>query len=94
VRHPSSPKLFGTRVRYSGVSLGFQLGAMLGGFSPFISAALQVAQDGGWTYVAVYTVAVLLVSLLAVLLARETYREDLAAVAPAMRAAVLEPGVS
>ena len=81
-------ELFGTRVRYSGVSIGFQLGAMLGGFSPFISAALQASQNGGWTYVATYTVAGLLLSLLAVVLARETYQEDLAAVPETDRAAV------
>ena len=35
------PELFGTRVRYSGISMGFQIGAALsGGFTPVIAAAL------------------------------------------------------
>jgi len=37
-------ELFGTRVRYSGSSLGFQLGSVLaGGFSPLITASLATA---------------------------------------------------
>jgi MFS transporter, MHS family, shikimate and dehydroshikimate transport protein len=35
------PELFGTRVRYSGASVGFQLSAALGGgFAPIIATAL------------------------------------------------------
>lgn len=66
-------ELFGTRVRYSGVSIGFQLGTMIGGFSPFIATALVAASGGSWTYVAVYALGGLLVSLVAAYLATDTY---------------------
>lgn len=42
---------FGTRVRYSGASLGYQMGAVLGdGLSPFIAIALLGCSGGAsWT---------------------------------------------
>jgi MFS transporter, MHS family, shikimate and dehydroshikimate transport protein len=43
------PELFGTNVRYSGISLGFQLGAAIGGgLTPIVAAAI-VAWSGGAT---------------------------------------------
>ena len=40
-------ELFGTRVRYSGASLGYQLASVLaGGLSPLIATALLAANDG------------------------------------------------
>ena len=40
-------ELFGTRVRYSGASLGYQLASVLrGGFAPLIAAALLAANGG------------------------------------------------
>ncbi len=44
-------ELFGVRVRYSGVSLAYQLGGVLGGFVPFIATALLAAGGAsrGWS---------------------------------------------
>jgi MHS family shikimate/dehydroshikimate transporter-like MFS transporter len=71
------PELFGTRVRYSGISMGFQIGAALsGGFTPVIAAAL-VARSGGTWPVSVYLIVLAVVSLVSVLLSRETSSDDL-----------------
>jgi MHS family shikimate/dehydroshikimate transporter-like MFS transporter len=68
-------ELFGTRVRYSGASLGYQLASVFaGGFAPLIATALLAA--GGSSLVAVYVVGLGLISVVATALARETLGVD------------------
>jgi metabolite-proton symporter len=68
-------ELFGTRVRYSGASLGYQLASVFaGGFAPLIATALLAA--GGWELVALYVVGMGLISVVATALARETRDVD------------------
>jgi MHS family shikimate/dehydroshikimate transporter-like MFS transporter len=56
-------ELFGTRVRYTGAALGFQLGAVLaGGLSPLIAASLAAAY-GSLLPVGLYVVILGLISL-------------------------------
>lgn len=70
-------ELFGTRVRYSGVSLGYQLTAVFaGGLAPFIAVAL-LAWAGSYWPVALYVMGAALISLVSVYLATESFREDL-----------------
>jgi MHS family shikimate/dehydroshikimate transporter-like MFS transporter len=70
-------ELFGTRVRYSGASLGYQLASVFaGGFAPLIATALLAAGDGSPTLVALYVTAMGLISVVATLFARETYDKD------------------
>ncbi len=60
------PGLFPARVRYTGASMAFNLGGVLGGgLTPFI--ALSLAQHGGLAYVGYYVAGAALVSLLALL---------------------------
>jgi len=69
-------ELFGTRVRYSGASLGYQLASVFsGGVAPLIATALLAA--GGWELVAVYMVGLGVISVVATILARETYQSDI-----------------
>src|SRR5215212_8846069 len=69
-------ELFGTRVRYSGASLGYQLASVFaGGFAPLISLALLTAY--GYVAVALYMAAMALITVVSVLLATETYRGDI-----------------
>jgi MHS family shikimate/dehydroshikimate transporter-like MFS transporter len=71
------PELFGTRVRYSGISMGFPIGAALsGGFTPVIAAALVAVAGGTWP-VSVYLIVLAVVSLVSVLLTQETSSNDL-----------------
>jgi len=68
-------ELFGTRVRYSGASLGSQLSSVIaGGLSPFIATALL---PYGKTALAAYLIGMALVTIVAVLLASETRHRTL-----------------
>lgn len=65
-------ELFPSRVRYSGASFSYAIGAVLGGgFAPFVAASLQ-ASTGTSMSVSAYMAAVGLVSLVAVLYIPET----------------------
>ncbi|WP_085912919.1 MFS transporter [Pseudonocardia autotrophica] len=69
-------EMFEARFRYSGVSFCYAIGAVLGGgFAPLIATALQQAY-GTSMAVAAYMVVVALISLVAVLLIRETHHPD------------------
>jgi metabolite-proton symporter len=70
-------ELFGTRVRYSGASLGYQLASVFaGGFAPLIATALLAAGGGSPTLVALYMMGMGLISVIATLFAHETYEKD------------------
>jgi MFS transporter, MHS family, shikimate and dehydroshikimate transport protein len=75
---------FGTRVRYSGVSLGYQLAAVLSGFAPLISTALFAA-TGTSLWLSVYVVLVGVVSFVATVLIAETYQGDMDEIGPRER---------
>lgn len=69
-------EMFEARFRYSGASFSYAVGAVLGGgFAPLIAAALQQGY-GTSMAVAAYMVVVAVISLVAVLLIRETHRPD------------------
>ncbi len=71
-------ELFGTRVRYSGVSLGYQLASpFAGGLAPIIAALLLKWSDGNPWPVAVYLVFTSLITLTAIRFAKETVNTDL-----------------
>lgn len=71
-------ELFGTRVRYTGASLGYQLAAPLsGGLAPLVAAALLVWSNGDPWPVGVYLIGMALVTIVSVWLATETRSRDL-----------------
>ena len=66
-------ELFGTRVRYGGASLRYQLASVFaGGFAPLIATALLAAGNGSPTLVALYVTGMGLISVVATLFATET----------------------
>jgi MHS family shikimate/dehydroshikimate transporter-like MFS transporter len=70
-------EMFGTRVRYSGASIGYQIGGMLGGaLAPIIATALFAA-TGSSISIAAYMAVVCAISLVSVFLITETYQTDL-----------------
>ncbi|MCK6080792.1 MHS family MFS transporter [Microbacterium sp. EYE_5] len=70
-------ELFPANVRYSGVSIGYALGAILGGaFAPMIAEALLNATGMSWT-IGVYIAVVALISLVGVSLIKEPKDVDL-----------------
>jgi MHS family shikimate/dehydroshikimate transporter-like MFS transporter len=79
-------ELFGTRVRYSGASLGYQLASVLsGGFAPLIAAALLAANDGSPTLVAAYMAVMGVITVVATAMAPETYRSEIREARPEER---------
>jgi len=72
------PELFPTPVRYSGAGAAYNLGGILGAsFAPYIAQRL-VAQ-GGLSWVGGYISVAAVISLLAVMLMRETHHDSLMA---------------
>jgi metabolite-proton symporter len=78
-------ELFGPKIRYSGVSLSYQLGAVLGGgLSPVIAAALLGLTAASWP-VSLYLMGGALVSALCVLAIGETISGRAASPVPVER---------
>lgn len=72
------PELFGTRLRYTGASLGYQLGAPLaGGIAPLVAASLVQAFPGQSWPLALYVVFLGVVSLVCVHFLAETGRKEI-----------------
>ncbi len=69
-------ELFSTEVRYSGATLGYQFGAIIGGaFAPTIAVKLWTEFDIFW--VSVYMAFSALLTLLSVMALTETFQSDL-----------------
>jgi len=82
-------ELFGTRVRYSGASLGYQLASVFaGGVAPLISVALLASL--GYGAVAVYMAVMALITVVSVFLAEETYQGDFSETQDAERRLISE----
>jgi MFS family permease len=72
-------EMFGTSVRYSGASIGYQLASVAAGaLAPTIATALLVSYHSGLP-IAIYVAAAAVVTLLAVAVSSETRSRDLAA---------------
>lgn len=81
---PMLAELFSTRLRYSGASLGYQLGQTIGGgFSPLIATALLAWSGGQSWIVSLYLVVAVLIAAASTYFLTETARSDLSDVAPA-----------
>ncbi|HEV7474344.1 MAG TPA: MFS transporter [Pyrinomonadaceae bacterium] len=73
-------ELFGTRVRYSGASLGYQLAAAIaGGLSLFLAAGVLFRTGKSWP-IALFIVALAAVTILSVLYTAETAHKDISQV--------------
>ena len=69
-------ELFSTEVRYSGATLGYQFGAIVGGaFAPTIAVKLWTEFDIIW--VSAYIALASLLTLISVMALTETYQSDL-----------------
>ncbi|WP_151734521.1 MFS transporter ['Paenibacillus yunnanensis' Narsing Rao et al. 2020] len=71
-------EIFKTNVRYTGVTLGYQLGAALaGGTAPLIATALLSEYNNSFVPVAIYVMITAVISLFAILLVRESKGQHL-----------------
>jgi metabolite-proton symporter len=72
-------ELFGTRMRYSGASIGYQLASLgAGAVAPLIATALLKGSGSAWP-VSIYIAAMCVITIVAVVLSRETRGVSLAA---------------
>jgi MFS family permease len=70
-------ELFPAQVRYTGTSMGYQLESIIGGgLAPIIAVAL-LASTGGTLAISLYTAAAMVVTIVCVVLARESAGRDL-----------------
>lgn len=65
-------EMFSTRVRFSGLAIGTQLGFLMAGFAPSIVAALGGVREGGWVVISAFTAVICIIAATAALTARET----------------------
>lgn len=70
-------EMFGTRVRYTGASMGYQIGSVGGGLLPLIATSLFAA-TGTSVSISAYMAALCVVSFVSMFLVTETYKKDLA----------------
>lgn len=63
-------RMFGTRVRYTGLSFAYQFSAILGGLTPLIASSLLALGNGRPWYVALFLFAVSVLSFICVWLIR------------------------
>ncbi|CZU66872.1 MFS transporter [Enterobacter hormaechei] len=69
-------EIFSANVRYTGITLGYQLGAALaGGTAPLIATGLLAKYDGDWVPVAWYLGVTVSISLIAIFCASRINRE-------------------
>jgi metabolite-proton symporter len=89
-------EMFGTRTRYTGASLGYQLAAVLGaGFAPLIAGSLLSAAGGtSTTLVSLFLTASCAITAVAIWFTAETHRRDLAAPAAAPQRSPRAPVVA
>ncbi|GAA2411831.1 MFS transporter [Actinomadura vinacea] len=77
-------ELFGPRTRYTGASIGYQVASIAGGFGPMIGGALLEAAGGPphTLYLSLFMSAMLALTVLAVVIVKETNKTDLASERP------------
>ena len=64
--------MFSTKVRFSGMAIGTQLGFLMAGFAPTIVTAFGGVELGGWVVSAIFTGIIATIAICAALTARET----------------------
>ncbi len=75
---PFYSELFTARLRYSGASLGFQIGAAIsGGLTPFVAASLRTWSGGATWPISIYLIVCALITAFATYKAPETAGKDI-----------------
>ncbi len=86
------PELFGTRLRYSGASVSYNLGGVLGGaFAPILAASLLILAGGSWA-ISLYIALMALLSFACVFFLSETHLTDISEVQEEERNLLAEEG--
>lgn len=75
---PFYSELFKARLRYTGASLGFQIGAAIsGGLTPFVAASLMAWSGGATWPISVYLIVCAVITMIATYAAPETAGKEL-----------------
>jgi len=75
---PWYSELFSARMRYSGASLGFQIGAAIsGGLTPFAAASFMAWTGGATWPISIYLIALAILTFIATMVAPETAGTDI-----------------
>jgi metabolite-proton symporter len=69
-------EMFPANVRYSGASLGYQIGGMLGGLVPLLASALLIAYDNASWPMAALLAGIAVISLASLLTIRARYADE------------------
>jgi MFS family permease len=84
------PELYGTRLRYSGAAVSYNLGGVFGGaFAPLIAGQLLASTGGSWS-ISLYVLAMAAVSFVRISLLSETYLTNLSEIRAKERRLVAE----
>jgi MFS family permease len=67
-------EMFSTKVRFSGLAIGTQLGFLMAGFAPAIVTAMGGTKAGGWVQISLFTGAICLIAAVSALTARESFK--------------------
>lgn len=71
-------EIFSANVRYTGISLGYQIGAAVaGGTAPLVATALLIRFNDSYIPVALYIIFTALISLVAIWTVKDRYNEEL-----------------
>ncbi|MCQ6561417.1 MFS transporter [Paenibacillus mendelii] len=71
-------EMFGVRVRYSALSVVYQVSSILGGFTPLIATYLLDRNGGNPWYVATFMFITALITIASVYFSKETFKKDVA----------------
>ncbi len=86
------PELFGTRLRYSGASVSYNLGGVLGGvFAPILASCLLIVAGGSWA-ISLYIALMAGLSLACLYSLSETHLSDISGLREEERAVLAGDG--
>ncbi len=87
------PELFGTRLRYSGASVSYNLGGVLGGaFAPILASSLLIVAGGSWA-ISLYIALMAGLSFVCVFALGETHLTDISGMREEERDVLADGGV-
>ncbi|MDQ0754799.1 MFS family permease [Arthrobacter sp. B3I4] len=67
-------EMFSTKVRFSGLAIGTQLGFLMAGFAPAIVAAMGGIKPGGWVQITIFTGIICVIAAVSAMTAKETFK--------------------
>ena len=67
-------EMFSTKVRFSGLAIGTQLGFLMAGFAPAIVAAMGGIKPGGWVQISIFTAVICGIAAVSAMTAKESFR--------------------